>query len=143
MVFKNTLTIIGDMGLLYKITKWGVNRLIKQGVDLSNLVDVDKTTKLLREASLSLNNDLVNIQDQFCVKRSEIIKAQNELIVSVEPLYLTFLAESKDASVQTTMTKHWLDHLDNINTLIDEHEELISKFDEKHNQLKAIETKLN
>jgi len=131
------------MGLLYKITKWGVNRLIKQGVDLSNLVDVDKTTKLLREASLSLNNDLVNIQDQFCVKRSEIIKAQNELIVSVEPLYLTFLAESKDASVQTTMTKHWLDHLDNINTLIDEHEELISKFDEKHNQLKAIETKLN
>ena len=79
MVFKNTLTIIGDMGLLYKITKWGVNRLIKQGVDLSNLVDVDKTTKLLREASLSLNNDLVNIQDQFCVKRSEIIKAQNEL----------------------------------------------------------------
>ena len=41
------------------------------------------------------------------------------------------------------MTKHWLDHLDNINTLIDEHEELISKFDEKHNQLKAIETKLN
>jgi hypothetical protein len=143
LVFKNTLTIIGDMGLLYKITKWGVNRLIKQGVDLSNLVDVDKTTKLLREASLSLNNDLVNIQDQFCVKRSEIIKAQNELIVSVEPLYLTFLAESKDASVQTTMTKHWLDHLDNINTLIDEHEELISKFDEKHNQLKAIETKLN
>lgn len=143
MVFKNTLTNIGNMGLLYRITKWGVNRLIKKGVDLSNLVDVDKTTRLLREASLSLNNELVNIQDQFCVKRSEIIKAQNELIVSVEPIYLTFLAESKDATVQTTMTKHWLDHLDNINTLIDEHEELISKFDEKHNQLKAIETKLN
>ena len=35
------------MGLLYKITKWGVNRLIKKNVDLSNLVEVDKTTKLL------------------------------------------------------------------------------------------------
>lgn len=131
------------MGLLYRITKWGVNRLIKNGTDLSNLVEVDKTTKLLREASVSLNNELIELQDKFCVKRSEIIQAQNDLIVQIEGVYLTFLAESKDATVQTTMTKHWMDHLEKINKLIDEHEAIIALFDNKHNQLKAIETKLN
>ena len=131
------------MGLLYKITKWGVNRLIKKNVDLSNLVEVDKTTKLLREASVSLNNELIELQDQFCIKRSEIIQAQNDLIIQIEGVYITFLAESKDATVQATMTKHWMDHLEKINKLIDEHEDIIALFNNKHNQLKAIETKIN
>jgi hypothetical protein len=131
------------MRLLYRIAKWSVNKLIKNGVDLTDLVEVDKNTKLLREASYSLNQELVEIQDKFCIKRSEIIKAQSDLIFSVEPVYLTQLAESKDSMVQTTMTKHWIDNLDQINSLIDQHEELIATFDHKHNQLKAIETKIN
>ncbi len=142
MVFYFNLTNIENMGLLYSITKWGVNRLLKKGVDLSNIVETDKQTKLLREAALSLNNELIQLQDEFCIKRAEIIKAQNELIYEVEPTYITLLADSSDAMLQTTMTKLWIDRIDMVNKLIDEHEQLIATFDKKKNQLDAIETKI-
>ena len=129
------------MGLLYNIAKWSVNKLIRKGVDLSNLVETDKQTKLLREAAYSLNNELIQLQDEFCIKRAEIIKAQNELIYELEPTYITLLAESSDSMLQTTMTKLWMDRIEEINKLIEEHEQLIAIFDKKRNQLDAIESK--
>lgn len=130
------------MGLLYNIAKWSVNRLIKQGVDLSDIVETDQHTKKIREAAAQINEDLFNLQDEFGVKRAEIIKLQSELLKSIEPTYITMLAESSDSMLQTTMTKHWIDGITEINDAIAEHEIIVNDFNKKHEQLRILESKL-
>ena len=76
------------MGLLYNIAKWSVNKLIKKGVDLTDLVETDGLTKKVREAANILNNQLITLQDQFALKRAEIIELQNDLIQTVEPTFI-------------------------------------------------------
>ena len=46
------------MGLLYSIAKWSVNKLIKQGIDLTDIVETDDYTKRIRSAAISLNEKL-------------------------------------------------------------------------------------
>lgn len=130
------------MGLLYKIAKWSVNKLIKNGVDLSDIVETDPKDKRLREIATQLNDDLVNLQNDFSVKRAEIIELQTELLRAIEPTYITMLAESKDSMVQTTMTKHWVDGLDEINKAIYDHEAIVNDFNKKHEQLRILESRL-
>lgn len=130
------------MGLLYNIAKWSVNRLIKQGVDLSDIIETDQHTKKIREVAAQINEDLFNLQDEFGVKRAEIIKLQSELLKSIEPTYITMLAESSDSMLQTTMTKHWIDGITEINDAIAEHEIIVNDFNKKHEQLRILESKL-
>jgi hypothetical protein len=130
------------MGLLYKIAKWSVNKLIKKGVDLTNLVETDEHTQKVRGVAQRLNDDMVMLQNDFSIKRAEIIELQTQLIQTIEPVYITMLAESKDSMVQTTMTKHWVDKLDEINYAIIEHETMVSDFNKKHEQLRILESKL-
>jgi hypothetical protein len=130
------------MGLLYNIAKWSVNRLIKQGVDLSDIVETDQHTKKIREVAAQVNEDLFNLQDEFGVKRAQIIELQSELLKSIEPTYITMLAESNDSMLQTTMTKHWIDGITEINDAIAEHEIIVNDFNKKHEQLRILESKL-
>ena len=129
------------MGLVYKIAKWSVNRLIKKGVDLSNLVTSTVKDDTLKKMVTNLNDELNTLHAKFSIKRAEIIDEQTKLINAIEPTYITMLAEAKDSFTQTTMTKHWMDHLDLIDQLVYEHECLINEFGEKHEQLKQIEDK--
>jgi hypothetical protein len=130
------------MGLLYSIAKWSVNKLIKQGVDLSNIVETDDYTKRIRNAANSLNEELIGLQDKFALKRVEIIELQNELIDVIEPTVMNLLAETEDNLVKTTMTKIWYDKMIMINKAVDEHEALIADFSKKHEQLQKLESKL-
>jgi hypothetical protein len=130
------------MGLLYSIAKWSVNKLIKQGVDLTNLVETDDLTKRIRNAANSLNEELIGLQDQFALKRVEIIELQNQLIEVIEPTVMHLLAETDDNIVKTTMTKIWYDKMTMINKAVDEHEILIADFAKKHEQLQKLESKL-
>lgn len=130
------------MGLLYNIAKWSVNRLVRRGVDLTDLVQIDKHTKKIREATAQINEDLFNLQDEFGVKRAEIIELQSQLLKSIEPTYITMLAESNDSMLQTTMTKHWIDGVTEINDAIAEHEIIVNDFNKKHEQLRILESKL-
>jgi len=130
------------MGLLYKIAKWSVNKLIKKGVDLTDLVETDEHTQKIREVAHRWTADMVMLQNDFSIKRAEIIELQSQLIQAVEPVYITMLAESKDSMIQTTMTKHWIDKLDEINHAITEHETMVSNFNKKHEQLRILESKL-
>jgi hypothetical protein len=130
------------MGLLYGIAKWSVNKLIKQGVDLSNIVETDDYTKRIRNAANSLNEELIGLQDKFALKRVEIIELQNELIEVIEPTVMNLLAETEDNLVKTTMTKIWYDKMTMINKAVDEHEALIADFSKKHEQLQKLESKL-
>lgn len=130
------------MGLLYNIAKWSVNRLIRKGVDLSDIVETDQHTKKIREVTAQINEDLFNLQDEFGVKRAEIIELQSELLKSIEPVYITMLAETSDSMLQTTMTKHWIDKITEINDTIAEHEIIVNDFNKKHEQLRILESKL-
>jgi len=130
------------MGLLYKIAKWSVNKLIKKGVDLTDLVETDDLTKRVRNAANHLNQEMIALQDEFSLKRVEIIELQNNLIETIEPTIMTLLAETNDNIVKTTMTKIWYDKTVKINEVIDEHEELIANFTKKHEQLQKLESKL-
>ena len=130
------------MRLLYSIAKWSVNKLIKQGVDLTDLVETDDLTKRVRNAANSLNEELIGLQDQFALKRVNIIELQNELIEVIEPTVMHLLAETDDNAVKTTMTKIWYDKITMINKAVDEHEILIADFTKKHEQLQKLESKL-
>ena len=130
------------MGLLYNIAKWSVNKLIKQGVDLTDIVETDDLTKRIRNAANSLNQELISLQDQFALKRIEIIELQSQLIEEMEPTVMHLLAETEDNIVKTTMTKIWYDKMTVINKVIDEHELLIADFTKKHEQLQKLESKL-
>lgn len=129
------------MGLVYKIAKWSVNRLIKKGIDLSDLVTSTVKDDKVKKIVINLNDELNMLHAKFSVKRAEIIDEQTKLINTIEPTYITMLAESKDSFTQTTMTKYWMDQLDQIDKLVYEHECLIEEFGEKHEQLKQIEDK--
>ena len=65
------------MGLLYKIAKWSVNKLIKKGVDLTDLVETDEHTQKIRGVAHRLNDDMVMLQNDFSMKRAEIIELQD------------------------------------------------------------------
>lgn len=130
------------MGLLYSIAKWSVNKLIKRGVDLTDIVETDDYTKRVRNAANSLNGELIALQDQFALKRVEIIELQNELIDLIEPTVMWLLAETEDNTVKTTMTALWYDKMAVINKAVDEHEALIDNFSKKHEQLQKLESKL-
>jgi hypothetical protein len=130
------------MGLLYSIAKWSINKLIKQGVDLTDIVQTDDYTKKVRNAANSLNGELIALQDQFALKRVEIIELQNELIELIEPTVMRLLAETEDNMIKTTMTTLWYDKMIVINKAVDEHEALIDNFSKKHEQLQKLESKL-
>jgi hypothetical protein len=130
------------MRLLYKIAKWSVNKLIKKGVDLTDIVETDDLTKRIRNAANSLNQELISLQDEFSLKRVEIIDLQNDLIETMTPTIMTLLAETNDHTVKTTMTKIWYDKMIKINEAVDTHEELIANFAKKHEQLQKLESKL-
>jgi hypothetical protein len=130
------------MGVLYSIAKWSVNKLIKQGVDLTDIVQTDDHTKRIRNAANSLNQELISLQDQFALKRVEIIELQNQLIEVIEPTVMYLLSETDDNTVKTTMTKIWYDKMTLINKAVDEHELLIVDFAKKHEQLQKLESKL-
>jgi hypothetical protein len=130
------------MGLLYSIAKWSVNKLIKRGADLTDIVETDDYTKRVRNAANSLNGELIALQDQFALKRVEIIELQNELIDLIEPTVMWLLAETEDNTVKTTMTALWYDKMVVINKAVDEHEALVDNFSKKHEQLQKLESKL-
>ena len=130
------------MGLLYSIAKWSVNKLVKQGVSLTDIVETDDYTKKVRSAANYLNQELISLQDQFALKRVEIIELQNQLIEVIEPTVMSLLAQTNDNTVKTTMTKIWYDKMTTINKAVDEHELLIADFAKKHEQLQKLESKI-
>lgn len=130
------------MGILYNIAKWSVNKLVKKGVDLTELVEIDENTKKARESIIIIDQELLRLQDEFSVKRADIIALQSELLKSLEPVYITMLAESTDSMLQTIMTKQWIDKITLINDFIQEHEIIVNDFNEKHEQLIILESRL-
>lgn len=129
------------MGLTYKIAKWSVNKLIKRGVDLSGIVNISEEDKKLKSSVLELNEALTEIMTEIDTKRAEIVSEQSALLNLIEGPYMNMLAESKDNLEKTTMTKVWLDSYDSINNLITIHENLISLYESKNDELTKIQEK--
>ena len=129
------------MGLTYKIAKWSINKLIKNGADLSEIVNSSPEQVELKNLILKMNNELDSLRDAFNIKRAEIIEEQTNLINMVEPYYMTMLGQSKDSLEQTTMTKLWMDKFSEIDELVDAHEKLIETYNEKYALIESYNKK--
>lgn len=129
------------MGLTYKIAKWSINKLIKNGVDLSEIVNSSPEEVELKNLILKINNELDSLRDAFNIKRAEIIEEQTNLINMVEPYYMTMLGQSNDSLEQTTMTKLWMDKFSEIDELVDVHEKLIETYNEKYALIESYNKK--
>lgn len=111
--------------ILFAITEALLRVLRQRGVDVSKLRPLTK-----KEIEIeSLSNKLYDLQANISIKRAEIVDTQKNLIVNVEPVLLSILAQTEDNWQKTTMTKIWLDSLNDINQKIDEHEELLQVFE--------------
>lgn len=111
--------------ILFAITETLLRVLRQRGVDVSKLRPLTK-----KEIEVeTLSNKLYDLQATISIKRAEIVDTQKNLLVNVEPIVLSVLAEANDNWQKTTMTKIWLDSLNSINRQIDEHEELLQVFE--------------
>lgn len=111
--------------ILFTITETLLRILRQRGVDVSKLRPLTK-----KEIEVeTLSNKLYDLQANISIKRAEIVDTQKNLLVDVEPILLSVLADANDNWQKTTMTKIWLDSLNEINKKIDEHEELLQVFE--------------
>ena len=111
--------------ILFAITESLLTILRQRGVDISKLNPQTKKEKEVEQ----LANQLYDLQATISIKRAEIVETQRNLIINVEPVLLNVLAETQDNWQKTTLTKVWVDKLNDINTKIDEHEELLGEFE--------------
>ena len=117
--------------ILFAITEALLRVLRKRGVDVSTLRPLTKKEKQVE----ALSNRLYDLQASISIKRAELVEVQKDLIVKMEPIVFSVLAETDDSWQKTTMTKIWMDTLTDINTKIDEHEELLVTFEKTYYNL--------
>ena len=117
--------------ILFAITEALLRVLRKRGVDVSTLRPLTKKEKQVE----ALSNRLYDLQASISIKRAELVETQKDLIVKMEPIVFSVLAETDDSWQKTTMTKIWMDTLTDINNKIDEHEELLVTFEKTYYNL--------
>ena len=111
--------------ILFKITEGLMTILKQRGVDISKLKPLTKKERDIE----TLSNHLYDLQATISIKRAEIVDIQNGLIVSMEPIVFSVLGQTDDNWQKTTLTKVWIDKLNEINVKINEHEELLQDFE--------------
>jgi hypothetical protein len=111
--------------ILYSITEWLLRILKTRGVDVSQLNPKTKKDHLFDGYS----NNLIDLQGAISIKRAEIIDNQRDLLAMVEPTLFNILGKSEDNWEKTTITKAWFDKLNDINYLVEEHQDLLKEFE--------------
>ena len=82
-----------------------------------------------------LNDHLIAKQSEISIKRVEIVVLQNKLLTIIEPPLFTLLAKSNDSMEKTIITKVWIDSLQGLQKMVDEHEALVTEFTNSYSQL--------
>jgi hypothetical protein len=124
--------------ILFAITEGLLTILRQRGVDISKLKPQTKKEKEVEE----LSSQLYDLQAVISIKRAEIVETQRNLIINVEPVLLNVLAETEDNWQKTTLTKIWMEKLNEINTKIEEHEELLGEFELTYYNLENVKKSL-
>ena len=124
--------------ILFGIAQGLLTILRQRGVDISQLKPLTKKEKEVEK----LSNQLYNLQATISIKRAEIVEVQRNLIVNIEPVVFDILAKTDDSWQKTTLTKIWMDKLNDINTKIEEHEELLGDFELTYYNLENVKKSL-
>lgn len=111
-----------------------MNLLRSRGVDVQQLVPKTKQ-------EIDFNNikeELINLQGAVSLKRADIIDKQSDLFAFIEPVVYTTFGEIDNSWGKMGMTKLWFDKLNDINLLINEHENLLKEFENTYIKLENI-----
>lgn len=117
--------------LIHSITKKLIKFLEKRGVDIfeENPFLTPSEDELIFNEN---NNKLINLQGEISLKRAEIIENQKNLLQIIEPALFSNLSESSDNWERNGVTKLWFDKVNEINKLIQDHQNLINEFEEMY-----------
>jgi hypothetical protein len=124
--------------ILFAIAQGLLTILRQRGVDISQLKPITKKEKEVEQ----LSNQLYDLQATISIKRAEIVEVQRNLIVNIEPVVFDVLAKTDDSWQKTTLTKIWMEKLNDINTRIEEHEELLGDFELTYYNLENVKKSL-
>jgi hypothetical protein len=124
--------------ILFAITEGLLTILRQRGVDISKLKPLTKKEKKVEK----LSNQLYDLQATISIKRAEIVEAQRNLIVNIEPVVFDVLAKTDDSWQKTTLTKIWMDKLNDINNKIEDHENLLGDFEMTYYNLENVKKSL-
>lgn len=113
--------------IVENIVKWGVNYLNKSEGKPST-EEFQKKIASAQEATQTLFQK----QTEALLKRSDIIQEQKNLIDSVEPQYFRFIATHGDDQQKTTLTLLWSQHINKINSKINEHQVLMQQLNDAY-----------
>ena len=124
--------------ILFVIAQGLLTILRQRGVDISQLKPLTKKEKEVEK----LSNQLYDLQATISIKRAEIVEAQRNLIVNIEPVVFDVLAKTDDSWQKTTLTKIWMDKLNDINNKIEDHENLLGDFEMTYYNLENVKKSL-
>jgi hypothetical protein len=124
--------------ILFAIAEGLLTILRQRGVDISKLNPLTKKEKEIEQ----LSNQLYDLQATISIKRAEIVETQRNLLLNIEPVLINVLAETEDSWQKTTLTKIWMEKLSDINSKINEHEELLGEFELTYYNLENIKKSL-
>jgi hypothetical protein len=124
--------------ILFGIAQGLLTILRQRGVDISQLKPLTKKEKEVEK----LSNQLYDLQATISIKRAEIVEVQRNLIVNIEPVVFDVLAKTDDSWQKTTLTKIWMDKLNDINNKIEDHEKLLGNFEMTYYNLENVKKSL-
>lgn len=113
--------------IVENIVKWGVIYLNKAEGKPST-EEFQKKIVIAQQAT----QNLFQKQTEVLLKRSEIIQEQKNLIDSVEQQYFRLIATHGNDQEKTTLTMLWGQHINKINSKINEHHAIIQQLNEAY-----------
>ena len=120
--------------ILYHITKWFLKILNNRGINVSSLTPQTNTEIKIER----LMGNLMTISSDISIKRAGIIEEQKSLLQTLEAPVFSMLTETNDSWQKTIVTQLWFNKIEIISDMIDEHEDLIKKFETLYNKIEKI-----
>ena len=120
--------------ILYHITKWFLKILNNRGINVSSLTPQTNTEIKIER----LMGNLMTISSDISIKRAGIIEEQKSLLQTLEAPVFSMLTETNDSWQKTIVTQLWFNKIEIIGDMIDEHEDLIKKFETLYNKIEKI-----
>ena len=120
--------------ILYHITKWFLKILNNRGINVSSLTPQTNTEIKIER----LMGNLMTISSDISIKRAGIIEEQKSLLQTLEAPVFSMLTETNDSWQKTIVTQVWFNKIEIIGDMIDEHEDLIKKFETLYNKIEKI-----
>jgi hypothetical protein len=123
--------------IITQLTKFLLKILKLRGVDVSKLNPTNSSELSYNK----MKEKLIFVQSEISIKRAEIIEKQNNLMVGIEPFLFDKMSNANNGWETNTITKFWVETLNDVRKIIDEHEQLITDFENLYNEINNLKKK--